>query len=309
MKYNPGSVYYSNFPKLEQIPGTQDFNIDSLKPDPVPPRPIVVLEQIDQDRVIAAPIASDGAQGHLLYGTYVPLRHQDYPEMMKKGYDSYVKTNQVQVVHTNTFYPKISPQKVTDLKPVDLDRVQIYTLYASQTEKAYANWIGEIVAKNVRMKAPAVEKTVLNELSLPRRPFKPSRIAYERGDLILAQFQPEIGNPASQRLTGEHKAIIMTDSGFAHIPQGQTYAVPVLPNQKEYLSYFSPHDVLFGNDRACVSQLQPLNRDWIGLKGGKLNTAQMIEVDRGVISSLGLQQQVINKARSIIQTQRPRGRG
>lgn len=308
MKYNPGEIYYSTFPKFQEVPDTKDFNIDSKKVNSTP-RPAAVLWQVDSDHVIVAPLGSDGVQNHLLFGTFVPLRHQDYPELMKSGHDSYVKTNQVQLIDTKHLYPSIAPKKVTDLKPVDLARVQIYTLYATQTDKEYAHWIGEIVAKNIRVKAPAIEDAVLKELALPKRPMRTPKIAYERGDVTLGMFPPEINNPASTRLTGQHKAILLTDAQFGHIPPGQTYAVPLLPNQKENLPYFSANDVLLGTDRACVSQIQPLNRDWVGEKVAKLNTSQMIEVDRGLISSLGLQQQVINKAKSLIQTQRPKGRG
>jgi mRNA-degrading endonuclease toxin of MazEF toxin-antitoxin module len=298
-KLEAGDIYVCNFPKFVQIPDTQDHNIDSMKPE-AKGRPIVVLQQIDQNRLIAAPISSDGVQNYLKYPSYVPIYQKAYPSFLKG--DSFVKTNQPQILDVKWLLPVHEPTKIGQLNPLDLDRVQLRTVYATQTETEYARWISEIVAKNIRIKPAIVETEILNKINLSDRVTIAPKVVIARGDVHLCHFQPEKHNPSENRIYGDHKAIVLTDSKYAHIPTGQTIVVPLIENKVENLAYFSSNDVVYGNERACVSQIQPMNRDWMEPKSASLNDSQTMELDRAVISALGLKDKVINHARSVIQT-------
>lgn len=303
--YQPGDIYFCMYPKFVQIPNTTDYNIDSVK-IAATPRPIVVLQQVDSQKLIAIPISSDGAQNFLKFPSYLPLLKNDYPSFLKN--DSYIKTNQVQLLDVKWLVPQHQPIKVGQLNPLELDRAQLRTLYATQSESAYANWISEIVAKNIKTNPEQVEKEVLENLHMPDRlTIKPS-MPFKRGDIYKCHLQPEISNASKERIYGDHNAVVMTDAKFAHISPTQTIVVPILDHKVENISYFSPHDVIFGNQRACVSQIQPMNKDWMENKAASLTMPQMMEMDRAVIATLGLKQQVIDRARSMIQQHRPKGR-
>lgn len=304
--FKPGESYFCSYPKFVQIKDKTDYNIDSTKIDPTP-RPIVILQQIDDKRVIAAPVSSDQVQSHLQFPSYVPISAKDYPAFLKK--DSFVKTNQVSVLDVKWLLPTAQPRKVGDLNAIDLDRIQLYSLYATQAELNYAKWISEIVSKNMKIKPNEIEKDIMQQLSFPdRRQVSHPGNGFERGDVRICHFQPEIENSSPVRLYGDHKGIVLTDSKYAHIPKGQTIVVPLIDNKTSNLPFFGTHDVVFGDQRACMSQIQPMNRGWMDDKVASLNKPQMMEIDRSVISTLGLKQQVIDRARSIIQQPQQRGR-
>lgn len=304
--YQAGDIYISMYPKFVQIPNTKDFNLDSMKPNATP-RPIVVLQQIDENRLIAAPISSDAVQNHLKFPSFVPIQQKDYPDFLKK--DSFVKTNQVQVMDTGWLLPSAAPLKLGKLKSLDLDRVQIRTLFSTQTEKAYAQWISEMVAQSLPIPTEQTERDILQKLNLPDRLSIKPNIAYNRGDVRMCHFQPEKEKTSTERLYGDHRGILLTDAKYIHIPPVQAIVIPLVENKKENESYFSKHDIVFGDERACVSQIQPMNKGWINQKVSSLNATQIMEMDRAVISSLGLKQQVLNQSKSLIHQIRPKGRG
>jgi len=312
-KFGRGDVYFCTFPKFVQIPNTIDHNIDSLKPS-IRPRPVVVLEQVTLNRVIAAPITSDGVQNNLLFDSYVLIRKGDYEFLTK---DSFVKTNQVQILDTAWLYPSGSPKKVGELKNIDLDRVYQYTLYATQTEKEYVRWITQIVSKRVKVDPSQIRSKIEEKLGLPLKVSRTPVINFNRGDIFECHFQPIINSTSLERLHGNHKAIILTDARYAHIPQGQTIVVPLLENSHENMRYFSKYDVNARFEkkeyRVAVSQIQPMNRDWLDKHISRIKTTnQQIEIDRAVISVLGLREKVYKQANNLIQKllkqHPPRGR-
>lgn len=301
--YKPGDVYFCTFPKFVQRPNTNDYNIDSLK-DNASPRPVAILHEIDSNRAIAAPISSDGSQNNLLYDTFVPIKAANYPSFLKK--DSFIKTNQIQVIDTKWLYPSTSPRLVGSLNTVDLDRTRYFSLYATQTEKAYTKWISEIVSKNVKsIDHGTLEAALKMELPLHSRPERRHPLDFNRMEVYKCHFQPAIHNPSPERISGTHAGILLTDGKFGHIPPGQTIAVPLVLNVEANKRVFSSLDVGISMNgqvmRACVSQIQPMNRDWIeGQALGKVDKLQMLDLDRSVINVLGLRDQVIEKSRSLI---------
>lgn len=302
--YKPGDVYFCTFPKFQQIPNARDYNIDSLKPSATP-RPIVILQQVGTNRVIAAPITGDDAQFHKRSPTFVPLRRENYSTFLKK--DSFVKTDQLQILDMKWMYPSNAPRKVGQIQGVELDRVFLFSMYATQTELAYARWISEIVAKSTRLVSAEVERDVMEKMGFPPRPAgNPGPVPYSRGDIYMCHFQPILHPQTKERLEGTHPAIILTDSTFRHIPPGRTIVVPLLENSAEHSRFASQHDVilpLFGKTyRALVSQIQPMNSDWMDKPLHKLNISAQLEVDRAILTGLGMREKVIEQAKSIIKT-------
>lgn len=298
--FESGEIYFSHYPKFVQIPGTTDFNIDSVKPNATP-RPLIVLQEIDKNRIIAVPISSDNVKNNLKFPSYVPIHQKDYPEFLNK--DSFIKTNQIQIMDTKWLHPAGSPQKVGQIKPVELDRVQIITLFTLQNETQYAKWISELVAKHVQAPAAQLEQDIIQRMKLPERQEINPSLKFDRGDVRICHFQPD-QQGSTERFHGTQKGIILTDAKYAHIPPIQTVAIPLIPNKPENKAYFSSHDVVFGKDRACVSQIQPMNKGWMEKQVGKLNVNQMMEVDRSVITSLGLKKKVMQESRTMMQQQK-----
>lgn len=299
--YEPGDVYFSTFPKFVQIAGTTDYNLDSLKPNPSP-RPIVVLQQLSDRRIIVAPISSDGIQNHLLFPSYVPISHKQHPDFLKN--DSFIKTNQIQAIDVKWLHPSGAPRKAGQLQGLELDRVYQFALFVTQNEVSYARWISEIVTKNVKADPKKVERDVLDAMNLPNRNTRTPHVAYDRGEVFDCHF-PEVIKPATtDRVTGIQKAVVLTDAKYAHLPAGQTIVVPLIENTAENMRFASTHDVGFridGKDyRAAISQIQPMNRDWMDRLVARLAVGQQIELDRAVIAGLGIKQEVLRQSRSII---------
>lgn len=300
--YQPGDIYFSNFPKFVQRPDTRDFNIDSMKVNPSP-RPMVVLQDINSKRLVGAPISSDKSGMNNIYPSFVPVRAADYPSFLRN--DSYIKLNQIQRIDTKWLYPSNAPVKVGQLKPIDLDRVRYFSLYATQTEPAYAKWITDIVSKNVKqLNHESLARDIIDNLGLPQRRERRSPAAFERNGIYKAHFQPEIRNPSTEILSGEHLAIMMVDGKYAMSPNGQSVVIPLIENTKENAHLSSANDVGIHMDgkvyRAAVSQMQPMNWDWIGNKVGTVDKQQMLDLDRSVVDTLGLKDNVIEKSREAI---------
>ncbi|WP_146000555.1 hypothetical protein [Paenibacillus pasadenensis] len=297
-RFAPGSVYFARFPKLEQVLDRPDYNMDSMKPGATP-RPVFVLRQLDEERVLIAPSTTEKLGKKLDPTSFVPISGY---AMDKPGVLSYAKVSQIQPMPISKLLPADNPIQVDQLRPVDLDRVMLGSIYVTQTEQGYAKWISDIVSKNVRLDPQQLERQMTDELSLPDRPTESVRFPFKRGDIYMARYQPEIGNSDPARLTGQHPSIFLTDGENMHIPVGQTVVVPVLPNTEEYARYFSKHDVLLGDQRACMNQLQPMNRSWTDQQLlGQLTPGQQLEIDRGVLTSLGMREHIIERSKSLIQ--------
>lgn len=300
--FEPGDIYFSSFPKFVQRPETMDYNIDSLKVNP-PPRPIAVLEQIDANRIIAAPISAVTSGLSTVFPSFVPLKQSNYPETLTK--DSFIKLNQIQPMDTKWLYGSPAPVLAGRLNANDLDRTRYFSLYATQTEKAYANWISEIVSKNVKLSRADVETAVIKEMGLPDRRYRREPTGYQRGDIVMSHFQPAIHNPSSERIQGTHGAVLLVDGKHAQEPRGQTIVVPIVENSKDYIHLSSASDVGVTLDgkvyRALVSQIQPMNIDWMESRVGRVDKQQMLDLDRSVVNTLGLKDKVMEKSRSMIQ--------
>ncbi|MEK5061084.1 hypothetical protein BK126_26575 [Paenibacillus sp. FSL H7-0326] len=306
----PGDIFFSNFPKFVQRENAADYNIDSKKPN-ARPRPVVVLEEITPNRLFVAPITGDASGMNLSFPTFVPLKEKDYPGVLSK--DSFIKLNQNQSIDIKWI---VDNQKVGQLTPKDLDRTRHFSLYASQTEKAYSEWISEIVAKNVKVNRPDIERQVLDELNLPTRKFyRQPPIDLKRSDIVPCHFQPEILNQSKERIHGNHLGIVIVEGNIRQSPPGQSIVVPVVENKSDYVHLYSPKDVgvtINGQARrVLLSQMQPMNWSWMELdkKVGQVMKQQMLDVDRAVIDTLGLKPEVIKKSRSLISEQLMKNRG
>lgn len=299
--YQPGNVYFGHFPKFIQIPDTQDYNIDSLKAN-AKPRPLAILQQLDQNRIIAAPITGDDARNHEIFSSYIPLRKNDYPQFLAK--DSFLKTNQIQVFDISWLYPIRQPKLVGALSAIDLERAQYFSLYSTQTVDAYTKWVTEIINKNVpSFKAAGELKNIdFQVLTYPSLPPHRAR-EFNRGDIVISKF-PGTVPPSSEKLVGEFPAVVLTDGNLGHIPTGQTIVIPLVPNISEYANFMSAFDTKVKSQgqvlRACVGQISPMNRDWMGERMGRLHPLEQLELDRGVITGLGMKKLVLDHSKSQI---------
>lgn len=300
--FEPGDIYFSSFPKFVQRPETVDYNIDSLKVNPRP-RPIVVLEQVDKNRIIAAPISSDGSGMNTIFPSFVPLKQENYPKTLTK--DSYIKLNQIQTIDTKWLYGDPEPKLAGRLNDTDLDRTRYFSLYVTQTERAYAKWISEIVSKNVKIPRADIEAAVINEIGLPNRRTRKEPPGMQRGDIITSHFQPDSHQQSKERISGTHGAIVLVDGKYASAPRGQSIVVPMVENSKEFMHLSSAADVGITHEgkvyRALVSQIQPMNWDWMESQIGKVPQQQMLDLDRSVVNTLGLRNKVIEKSREMIE--------
>lgn len=304
--YEPGSIYFCQFPKFVQpLQGGKDYNVDSLKPG-VNPRPAVVLQETDQRRLLVAPISSDGAGNNERVPTFLRMKRSDYPQILKN--DSFIKLNQMQVIDSQWLYPANAPQKVGDLKPLDLDRAQQLSLYATHTEESYVRWISEIVSKNLKVNAQqlrTLEENMGQDLKFVDSPTRNHPLPYDRGGIYSCLFQPSTPSSA-YRLQGEHPGVLITPGNLVRVAPGQTLVVPLVEENQSLKALQSKHDLMVSikdkDMRALVSQIQPVNYGWIDRNQlSRLTVGNQIEMDRAVISALGLRDHVLAASRELIQ--------